>query len=288
MKNSYKYSAYVLEKYTDMRKGYTTPRFVEEARYLGIDLKVIGVHDLIIEDEKVYHNNSILEKRDIVMIRQKQGHLINQISELGHQCFNDPIKVQKYKDKFSQYKTVYSSFINQPRSVLGHMGFNYKKIVDIAGSPFVVKGLSSSQGKEVYLVKNEVDYSKLVDLYSENLGEVLFQEFISTNVGNDLRVFVVKGEVIGCMKRSSKDSFKANFALGSSVTNYDVDDEIREIVKELYRLTGLFYMGVDLMFGKNGYIFCELNITPGIEGIEQATNVNIAREVMIRIKDVLK
>ncbi len=278
--------AYIIETYTNMCGGYTTPRFIEESRFLGVDLKVIGVKDTIIKDNKIIHEDNVLSKREFILIRQKTGHLMNALSKLGNSCYNDPYKIEIYKDKYQQYKNIESSLIIKPKSIVGYLGLSYFKIINLIGTPFVAKGLVSSQGKDVFLINNEIEYTSLIENRG-NFEEMLFQEFISTSFGKDLRVFAIQGDAIACMKRSSNGSFKANFALGGSVSDYKIDDDIRMIVKHLHEITGLFYMGVDLLFGDSGYVFCELNITPGIKGIEKATGKNIAREILTRIKDAI-
>jgi len=81
-------------------------------------------------------------------------------------------------------------------------------------------------------------------------------------------------------RRSANGEFRANFALGGTVSALIIDEEMRRIARTMYETTGLEVFGLDLLYGRDGYLFCELNVTPGLEGIEKATGINAAGAVM--------
>ena len=90
----------------------------------------------------------------------------------------------------------------------------------------------------------------------------------------------VEGKVVACMQRKSQGDFRANVALGASVEPFEITPQIRQIAKDIYNQTGLDFLGIDLLFGKDKPYFCEINVMPGIEGIETATGVNVAKRIM--------
>ena len=133
-------------------------------------------------------------------------------------------------------------------------------------------------GREIFLIQKEEDLKALQQYEKEK--EWLFEEFIETSYGRDVRVYSIRGEVVGCMQRRSEHDFRANVALGAGVTAYEPNDEIRQIAKDVYEQTGLDFTGIDLLFGKDRFYLCEINVMPGLEGIEQATGVNVAGRMM--------
>ena len=114
--------------------------------------------------------------------------------------------------------------------------------------------------------------------------EWLYEEFITTSVGRDIRLYSIRGNVEACMVRKSKGDFRANVALGGDVASYEITPEIRTIARDIYRQTGLDFIGIDLLFGESKPYFCEINVMPGIEGIEKASGINIGKRIMETIK----
>lgn len=86
------------------------------------------------------------------------------------------------------------------------------------------------------------------------------------------------------MQRHSRGDFRANVALGAEVEAYEISPGMRAIARDIYSQTGLDFLGIDLLFGEDKPYFCEINVMPGIEGIEQASGENIARKIMETIR----
>ena len=137
----------------------------------------------------------------------------------------------------------------------------------------MAKGLESSMGREIFLVHNDSELKKMAAGYSPE-KEWLFEEYIASSYGRDMRFYSIRGNVAACMQRKSAGDFRANVALGASVEPLEITDEIRTIAKDIYDQTGLDFLGID----------CEINVMPGIEGIEKASGKNIAREICGTIK----
>ena len=147
----------------------------------------------------------------------------------------------------------------------------------------VAKGLESSMGEQIALIESKEDLDNLYKQYGME-KEWLFEEFITTSFGRDMRFYSIRGEVVACMQRKSKGDFRANVALGASVEPYEITPQIRQIAKDVYEQTGLDFLGIDLLFGKEKPYFCEINVMPGLEGIEKASGVNVAKKIIETIK----
>ena len=270
-------NGYIIEKYNNMNNAYTSRRFVEEGAKAGIKFNIIGVFDTLSNGKLLINRGRALETADMVINRYKYGNLKDKLADLGRISVNNIEKINKYVDK-SRQLGISSCAMTNPVSMLACAGTDMEKIAEYVGFPFVAKGLCGSQGNMVYLIENAEQYAELCKKFSGE--ELLFQQFIEESRGKDVRMLAVRGAVVGCMQRTAKSGFKANFALGADVTKYPVDADIKKIAMDIYAQTQTDVLGIDLLLGKDGYVFCEINITPGIEGIETAAGVNAAGRII--------
>ena len=185
----------------------------------------------------------------------------------------------EYINKYMQVKNLKSEGFWMPKYMLGTSYTDFEVIIAKLGLPFVAKGLESSQGAEVFLIACPEDFQVLCEKYAPD-KEYLFEEYIAESYGRDIRFYSIRGEVIACMTREAVQGFKANVALGAGVREYPIDDNIRQAAKDIYEQTGLDFLGIDLLFGKDKPYFCEINVMPGIEGMERATGVNVAGAII--------
>lgn len=272
-------NGYIIEKYNKMTNAYTCNRLVEEAANLGIDLKIIGIHDTIISEDGLMNNNVRLEKRDFVINRYKWGKAKDEINFLATRSYNPLNAYNKYINKYEQVKNLRSKEFLIPKYLLGTSLLRYEDIFPILGTPFVAKGLESSMGEQIALIEKAEDLQNLSLTYGME-KEWLFEEFITISFGKDMRFYSIRGEVVACMQRKSQGDFRANVALGASVEPFEITPQIQQIAKDIYTQTGLDFLGIDLLFGETKPYFCEINVMPGIEGIETATGVNVAKKIM--------
>lgn len=276
-------SGYIVEKYNNMADAYTCHRLIEEASNLDIALQLVGVHDTYITKEGKWNNGEMLNKRDFVINRYKYGKLKNQINRLGKRCYNDINLFDNYINKFEQVRRVTSEHFSIPKYILSTSLIGYEILSNYLGEPFVAKGLESSMGREIYLINNSKEYEWLRH-NCDNSKEWLFEEFISNSYGKDLRIFSIRDKAVACMIRKSNSDFRANVALGASVEAFETTPIINSIVADIYEQTKLDFLGIDLLFGAKGYYFCEINVMPGLEGIESASGINISKLIMETIK----
>jgi RimK family alpha-L-glutamate ligase len=106
------------------------------------------------------------------------------------------------------------------------------------------------------------------------------QEFIKKSSGRDIRVIVCGDKVVGGMKRQSNKGYKSNFHQGGSVKKVPVNDELAELAVEAAKAVGLHIAGVDFLIDEDSYKICEINASPGFEGFEKATGINVAEYLL--------
>ncbi|MCR5155242.1 MAG: hypothetical protein K6C96_00995 [Butyrivibrio sp.] len=276
-------SGYLIEKYNNMTGAYTCNRLVEEAGKLGIDLKIIGVHDTTVTPDGIFNHGQLLEKRDFVINRYKWGKLKDRINELGERSYNNIHSFNRYINKYQQLRDIKSLDFLVPKYVLGTALLPYEEVIKAVGTPFVAKGLESSMGEQISLVESSEDYRRLLDTYGPE-KELLFEEYISTSYGRDMRIFSLRGKVIAGMVRKSQGDFRANVALGASVEPLTITPAIEMIAYAIYIYSCVDFVGIDLLFGEDKPYFCEINVMPGLEGIEASSGKNIAGMIMETIK----
>lgn len=279
---------YIIEKYSCMTGAYTCNRLVEEAKERGVDLQIVGVADVTVcqsEDNagkmqnSVYHKGNLLAPCDFVINRYKYGHIKDAVGALAQRTYNDTDIFNIYINKYMQVRNLHSEGFLMPKYILGTAWTDYCEIVEKLGSPFVAKGLESSQGAEVFLIESADDWKALCSKYQAD-KEYLFEEYIAESYGRDIRFYSIRGQVVACMTREAVRGFKANVALGAGVRALPIDENIRQAAKDIYEQTGLDFLGIDLLFGKDKPYFCEINVMPGIEGMERATGVNVAGAII--------
>lgn len=274
---------YIIEKYNCMRNAYTCNRLVDEACKEGINLRIVGLYDTVVTDNSVLNAGETLGHCDFIINRYKWGKAKEAINALAKRTYNKIDLYNIYINKYEQVSRLKSSEFLIPKFCLGTGMLPYQTIVNLIGTPFVSKGLESSMGAEILLINNLDEYKMLSEKYGKD-KEWLFEEFIRTSYGRDMRVYSIRGEVVACIQRKSQGDFRANVALGASVEPYEITPQIKHIAKDIYCQTGLDFLGIDLMFGEDKPYFCEINVMPGMEGVEKASGVNVANKVIQTIK----
>ena len=151
----------------------------------------------------------------------------------------------------------------------------------VGGLPVVIKVSEGTQGRGVYLRHLYKDAIGLVSALLDLDHEVLIQQYIHESHGTDIRVLVVGDKVVACMRRRARGrEFRSNFHLNGTVESIDLPPKFEEIALRAARVLGLNIAGVDLLEGKNGPLVLEINSSPGLEGIEMASGVNVAEKII--------
>ena len=148
------------------------------------------------------------------------------------------------------------------------------RAAQILGYPLVVKSSYGSLGSGVHLAR---DAGELKDICQKlKCSPHLFQKFIAESSGRDARVIVVGGEVTAAMTRTAHGDFRSNLELGGSGSPLVPDDGLAELCRRVARHICLDYCGIDMLFGSNGYLVCEVNSNAFFGGIERVTGINVA------------
>jgi ribosomal protein S6--L-glutamate ligase len=169
-----------------------------------------------------------------------------------------------------------------PKTVFTNYSKNVKDVIEsVGGTPLVIKLLEGTQGLGVVLAENDNAAESVLEAFNGLQARVIAQEFIKEAKGADIRVFIVDGVVVGAMKRQGKEGeFRLNLHRGGTaeIVKLSIDEENAAL--KAARVMGLGVAGVDLLQSARGPLILEVNSSPGLEGIEAATGIDIAGKII--------
>jgi len=215
---------------------------------------------------------------------------IRHIEEMSVYVCNTSRAITDVKDKMHMNQRLRAAGLPSPKTLLLRFPICIEFIEQQIGFPLVIKMISGARGQGIYLCETASQFKDLMELLSlQPLKQTyIVQEFVQESYGCDVRVFVLGGRILGCMKRISNEGFKANFSLGGRVEAYPLNSEIEELALRVAALFQLEIAGIDLLFTKDGFTVCEANSSPGFKGMEQAMNTDIASQIMAYVIQQLK
>ncbi len=229
------------------------------------------------------------KEADFILFWDKDVKLAAYLEQSGYPVFNQARAIEICDDKALTHLALSKAGIPMPRTILAPKTFdnigytNYNFLKDVAerlGFPLVLKECFGSFGQQVYLVREEEELLALV----KKLGTrpMLFQEYLESSFGRDIRLQVVGGKVIAGMYRFSETGdFRANLSIGGKMKTYQPNERQCELAIRSCEAIGLDFAGVDLLFGKDEEpIVCEVNSNAHFKNIYDCTGVDVA-EVMI-------
>jgi len=268
---------------------------IEAAKKSGIDLILkTNQEELALLDSKnpiAYKSNDI-NKPSFVLFWDKDIRLANYLELKGLPVFNSSRAIGICDDKSLTHLYLQRAGIPMPKTILAPMTYSnigytsmdfLEKIEKELFFPIVVKECFGSFGQQVYLVKNR---EELIEKVKEiEPKPMLFQEFIETSRGKDIRLQVVGDKVVASMYRYSENGdFRANITNGGKMKPYDPTKEQKDLAIRCCQILGLDFAGVDILFGENDEpIVCEVNSNAHFKNIFDCTGVNVADYIMDHI-----
>ena len=171
-----------------------------------------------------------------------------------------------------------SKGLKAPSSVISNNSLMYKDLLKrFDGEEIVVKLVNGTHGIGVLLADNHRQAESIMEAFNKGKQQAMMQEFIRESKGTDIRVFVVDGEIVGCMKRQARPGeFRSNLHRGGRAKQVRITPEERSTAVRSAKIMGLRVAGVDMLRSNHGPVVMEVNSSPGLEGIEGATNLDIA------------
>ena len=279
-------------------ESWETQKLVEEFEKQDIKIRVVNPQDVDIFVSRDDRKSILVAGKarglpDFVIPRTGSGTtyfikaIIRHLERLGVELINGSASIDTVKDKLYTQQILGESNLPVPKTLLVRHPINVDFVENNIGFPIIVKTLSGSFGAGVFLAENKrqfQDLIKLAEITSKSYN-IIVQEFIKESWGRDIRVFVLNQKVIGCMMRQATDGdFRANITRGGEGIPYQITEEIEWLGGESARLLHLDIAGVDLLFDNGSYRVCEVNSSPGFEGMDKYTKTNIAEQIVNFVK----
>ena len=232
---------------------------------------------------------------DYVVFTDKDIYLAKQLEYLGVPVFNRAESIAVSDDKIATYQMLAKLQLPIPKTIIApkifHSGSFDEQVIGMAieeiGFPLIMKEAFGSFGEQVYLVENKEELDKKLQLIGNR--PFVFQEFVRTSYGVDLRLQVVGDKVVAGMKRKSADDFRANVTAGGSMEAYTPLKNEKELAVQATKAIGADFAGVDLLYGEeNQPIICEINSNAHIRNLYECTGINAADYMMEYVLNKVK
>lgn len=270
---------------------YSTRRLVEEARLREMDVAVINPMQFSLfvaeQDIGILHQG---QKFDYDAVIPRIGHSITRhgvavlrhLEQLDVWTANTSQGILQSRDKLHSSQILARNRIPTPRTAYVRDMKDIERAIDaVGGLPVVVKVTQGTQGQGVFLRHTLRETGNLVQGLLVTGKAVLIQEYIAESHGKDIRALVVGGKVVASMRRKARGrEFRSNYHLNGTVEKVEISGEYAEVACRAARVLGLNVAGVDLLEGNDGPLVLEVNSSPGLEGIEKASGVNVAGAII--------
>ena len=236
------------------------------------------------------------EKPDFILFWDKDVRLAAYLEELGIPVYNSACAIADCDDKSRTHLKLFQAGIPMPETILAPMTFDnigytnldfLNETEESLGYPVVVKECFGSFGAQVYLAKDRKELEAVV----RRIGArpMLFQRFLSESAGRDVRLQAVSDRVVASMYRYSVNGdFRANITNGGSMKPYRPNAEEIELAVRCMKALKLDFVGIDLLFGKDGPVVCEVNSNAHFKNIFDCTGVNAADLIIRHIVEEIR
>ncbi len=280
---------------------YSTRRLIEAAHARGHHADVIDTlrcyMNITSAEPSIHFKGKELPSYDAVIPRIGASvtfygaAVVRQLKMMGVFCVNDSIAITRSRDKLRCLQLLSKKGIGLPITGFAHSLDEISDLIKmVGGPPLVIKFLEGTQGIGVILVETAKAARSMIEAFLGLKVNILVQEYIKEAGGADIRCFVVGHEVVAAMKRQAKssDEFRSNLHRGGTATAVEITEEEREMAINAARIIGLNVAGVDIVRSDRGPLIIEVNASPGLEGIEHTTGIDVASKIIELIEESVK
>lgn len=190
--------------------------------------------------------------------------------------------IVRSRDKLRSLQLLSRAGLGMPKTVFTNHSKEVRKVIEkIGGAPVVIKLLEGTQGLGVVLADTVSAAESVIEAFYSLNARIIVQEFVKEAKGADIRAFVVNNEVVGAMKRQGKEGeFRSNLHRGGSASLIKLSRAEKAAALKAAKTLGLTIAGVDMLQSRRGPLILEVNSSPGLEGIEKATQIDIAGRII--------
>jgi ribosomal protein S6--L-glutamate ligase len=274
------------------RKLYSTRRLVEEGVNRGHEVRVIDcLHcsmNITSANPAIHYHQQVLEDFDVVIPRIGASvtfygtAVLRQFEMMGTFPVNESVAITRSRDKLRSLQLLARKGVGMPVTGFANKPDSVPDLLKmVGGAPVVIKLLEGTQGIGVVLAETTKAAESVIEAFMGLQANILVQEFIKEAGGADIRCFVIGDKVIAAMKRQGADGeFRSNLHRGGTASLIRITPDERRTAITAAKAMGLNVAGVDLLRSSRGPLVMEVNSSPGLEGIENATGKNVAGLIM--------
>ncbi len=272
--------------------AYSTRRLKEAAEQRGHRAKVLNTLKFAIDLERgspdLYYRQKPLSTYDAVLPRIGASityygtAVVRQFQEMDVFCANTAHGITNSRDKLRSLQILSRHHVGLPRTTFVRDKKDVLPAIQrIGGAPVVIKLIEGTQGIGVLLADTVKQAESIIELLQSQKQNVLIQKFVAESKGKDVRAFVVGDQVVAAMRRVAQgQEFRSNVHRGGVAEPVELDEQYRETAVRCTQILGLRVAGVDMLEGKDGPQVMEVNSSPGLEGIEKCTELDVAGAVI--------
>ena len=269
-------------------KNYSTRRLVEACKSRGHSVQVLdtmkfaidieaGEPDLYYKQKRISHFDAILPRVG-TSITYFGTAIVRQFQQMDVYCPNTADGILNSRDKLRSFQILSRHKIGIPATTFVKNKEDVLPAIErVGGAPIIIKLLEGTQGIGVLLAETQEMATSIIELLQSQKQNILIQKFVAESKGKDIRAIVVGDQVVAAMRRVAKgQEFRSNVHRGGSTEVVELDESYKETAIRAAKLMGLGIAGVDMLEGKDGPQIMEINSSPGLEGIEGCTKLDIA------------
>ena len=271
---------------------YSTRRLREAGQELGHDMRVIDYlrcyMNITSKKPTIVYKGNQLENFDAVIPRIGASKtfygtaVVRQFELMNVFSTNESQAISRSRDKLRSMQILAREGVGLPVTGFAHATQDIDGLIEtVGGAPLVIKLLEGTQGIGVVLAETYQAAKSVIEAFRGLDANILVQEFIKEAKGADLRCFVIGEQVIAAMKRQGAEGeFRSNLHRGGNAFEIDLSPEEYETAIRAAKAMGLRVAGVDLLRSNHGPVVMEINSSPGLEGIEKATGINVSGKII--------
>ncbi len=280
---------------------YSNKRIMEAGAIRGHEMHFLNIKECYMKldatkPEIHYRGGRILDDFDAIIPRIRPSitfygcALTRQFEALKVYCLNSASAITQSRDKLYSLQLLLNHGVEIPTTGFANSPLDTDDLIKmVGGSPLIVKLLEGTQGKGVVLAETKKAAESVINAFKSLNANILVQEFIKEANGKDIRCFVIDGKVVAAIQREAlPGEFRANIHLGGTASVIRVTTEEKRIAIKAAKAMDLKVAGVDIIRSSKGPLLLEVNSSPGLEGIEGATNKDIAGEMIRAIEKNFK
>ena len=280
---------------------YSNRRIMEAGEMRGHEMHFLNIKEcyMKLDAEKPeihYRGGKILDNFDAIIPRIRPSitfygcALTRQFQAMKVYCLNSAAAITQSRDKLFSLQLLLRNGVEIPTTGFANSPLDTDNLIKmVGGPPLIVKLLEGTQGKGVVLAETKKASESVINAFKSLNANILVQEFIKEADGKDLRLFIVDGKVVAAIQReAAPGEFRANIHMGGTASVIKPTADEKRIAIKAAKAMDLKVAGVDIIRSSKGPLLLEVNSSPGLEGIEGATNKDIAGEMIIAIEKNFK